>query len=782
MRDWRMRTKLAAVLVIPSLAFLALAGVQTGSLIAQATELNEFAAEVGVADEIGLLVHSLQQERDRTAGELAAPRPDGGVDAAGLAAAVSGFQIDVDDAAQRFRAAAAPLARGDVSWQVTYTRSVELIDQLPALRTAATGTAAPQTIFDSYSRMIDSLLGLLAEPSPGASRPELSQAVLRSVQIARVKEIGSRIRAYLYAAARRGIYTPDDLVVLADLRSQRIAALSDFRIDALPAQAAYYDDVSVTPPFVAGTRMEEATPSGTGRVLLDPDPWWTASQDRFGQLLIIEDRIFDDAADVAGDRSGEQLRRTLLVADPDPARAERRHLDVGGRRPVDRPVAARAAHARAPGRAGPAARGAGTTTRRRPERAGDRGVATGGALDGRDRRGRRGVRRGAPQRGQRRRRAGADAALRSTRCSSTSPAAARCWSSASWSCSTTWSARRATRTSSTTCSSSTTSPPACAATTTACWCSPAARPRGAGATRSRSPAVVLAAVAEIEHYPRVRHEAIDPVYVVGHAVADLVHLLAELLENATVFSPPHTPVQVTARGGEQGAIIEISDEGLGMSPAAIQDANDLLAAPPAADVAASERMGLFVVSHLAARHRVRVELRGVTRGVIAVVRLPAELIAATQSQLPYQPARPVLASVSAFAAGPSSARVGRDGPDYARAGAEYGSPYPQTGPAYTPTAPSPYGNGNGTGTVTGVPVSGVPVSGMPVSGVPMQPQTAQPGHLSVAPGLGIPVAGRQPGAAPAGRPSGAGANAGRRQQPAQAGERMVVAVGGTGRG
>ena len=83
------------------------------------------------------------------------------------------------------------------------------------------------------------------------------------------------------------------------------------------------------------------------------------------------------------------------------------------------------------------------------------------------------------------------------------------------------------------------------------------------------PAVVLAAVAEIEHYPRVRHEAIDPVHVVGHAVGDLVHLLAELLENATVFSPPHTPVQVTARGGERvGAIIEISDDGLGMSPAA----------------------------------------------------------------------------------------------------------------------------------------------------------------------------------------------------------------------
>ena len=136
---------------------------------------------------------------------------------------------------------------------------------------------------------------------------------------------------------------------------------------------------------------------------------------------------------------------------------------------------------------------------------------------------------------------------------------------------------------------------------------------GSEATRRWSdpvalPAVVLAAVAEIEQYPRVRHEAIDPVHVVGHAVADLVHLLAELLENATVFSPPDTSVQVTARGGErQGAIIEISRRGPGhVAGGPARRPTTLLAAPPAADVAASERMGLFVVSHLAARHGVRV--------------------------------------------------------------------------------------------------------------------------------------------------------------------------------
>src|ERR1700754_1877726 len=79
--DWRIRTKLIAVLMVPSLAFLLLAGFQARTLFTQANTLGEFSAQVGVADEIGGLVDAVQQERDRTAGELAAPgdatgRPD----------------------------------------------------------------------------------------------------------------------------------------------------------------------------------------------------------------------------------------------------------------------------------------------------------------------------------------------------------------------------------------------------------------------------------------------------------------------------------------------------------------------------------------------------------------------------------------------------------------------------------------------------------------------------------------------------------------------------------
>ena len=136
--------------------------------------------------------------------------------------------------------------------------------------------------------------------------------------------------------------------------------------------------------------------------------------------------------------------------------------------------------------------------------------------------------------------------------------------------------------------------------------------------------MLLAASAEIEQYQRVRHESVADLHVVGHAVGELVHLMAELLENATAFSRPDTACQVTARAEGGGALVEIADAGLGMSPTALAQANAVLAAPPAADVAAIERMGHFVVSHLAARHGVGVRLTPAGQGLVARIALPGD--------------------------------------------------------------------------------------------------------------------------------------------------------------
>jgi hypothetical protein len=119
----------------------------------------------------------------------------------------------------------------------------------------------------------------------------------------------------------------------------------------------------------------------------------------------------------------------------------------------------------------------------------------------------------------------------------------------------------------------------------------------------------------------------DSLHVVGHAAADLGHLLAELLDNATAFSAPHTAVLVSVRPSADGAVVEIVDEGIGIGADTLAELNALLARPAEVDVAASERMGLVVVSHLAARHGVRVRLVATESGVRAVVRLPATLLA-----------------------------------------------------------------------------------------------------------------------------------------------------------
>ncbi|MGH3734929.1 MAG: nitrate- and nitrite sensing domain-containing protein, partial [Micromonosporaceae bacterium] len=153
---------------------------------------------------------------------------------------------------------------------------------------------------------------------------------------------------------------------------------------------------------------------------------------------------------------------------------------------------------------------------------------------------------------------------------------------------------------------------------------------GADSTRvQREPAplsdVLRAAQSEVEQYVRIEFGIVDrDVEVAPHAVNDVVHLLAELFDNATSFSPPDTVVVVEARRAGDRAILQIEDRGIGISAEQLAELNSRLASPPLVDVAVSRMMGLVVVGRLAARHGVRVELRAARdRGTIADVILPA---------------------------------------------------------------------------------------------------------------------------------------------------------------
>ncbi|MDQ0989770.1 sensor histidine kinase [Streptomyces sp. V3I7] len=140
--------------------------------------------------------------------------------------------------------------------------------------------------------------------------------------------------------------------------------------------------------------------------------------------------------------------------------------------------------------------------------------------------------------------------------------------------------------------------------------------------------VVSSAVSEIEDYARVEIPPMPEVGIAADAVADVVHLIAELLENATAFSPPHT--QVTLRTGpvSGGFVLEIDDRGLGLDTDQLDDAHRALSGPDDFDPTRHDRLGLYVVGRLAARHGIQVTLReSPYGGTTAVVLLPPSVLA-----------------------------------------------------------------------------------------------------------------------------------------------------------
>ena len=144
--------------------------------------------------------------------------------------------------------------------------------------------------------------------------------------------------------------------------------------------------------------------------------------------------------------------------------------------------------------------------------------------------------------------------------------------------------------------------------------------------------VVRAAVGEVEDYSRVHVAALDDVYVLGNAAADVAHLLSELLDNATQFSAPGTRVEVIGRRKGGGYLLSVSDLGIGMTPPQLAESNELLAHPPVTGLTLSRSLGFIVVGRLAKRYGITVELTSAAvGGLTALVDLPPSLLTAPSS-------------------------------------------------------------------------------------------------------------------------------------------------------
>ncbi|WP_406730492.1 sensor histidine kinase [Streptomyces sp. NBC_01794] len=173
--------------------------------------------------------------------------------------------------------------------------------------------------------------------------------------------------------------------------------------------------------------------------------------------------------------------------------------------------------------------------------------------------------------------------------------------------------------------------------------------------------VLRSAIAEVEQYPRVK--LVPPIdgTLRGHAVADVIHLLAELVENATLFSAPHTQVLMRAQHVTAGLAVEVEDRGLGMPAAEQNKMNALLADPDQVNVAhmlQDGRIGLFVVSALARRHGIAVRLQtNIYGGVQAILVLPQGLLGAEPDGLPQSEAAAAHESANHLAAQPDAAQA-----------------------------------------------------------------------------------------------------------------------------
>ncbi|MER5428835.1 nitrate- and nitrite sensing domain-containing protein [Streptomyces sp. NPDC002588] len=258
--------------------------------------------------------------------------------------------------------------------------------------------------------------------------------------------------------------------------------------------------------------------------------------------------------------------------------------------------------------------------------------------------------------------------------------------------------------------------------------------------------VLRAAASEVEQYERIELASVPTTEVAGRVVNDLVHLLAELLENATSFSSPQTKVKVTGHALPDGRVlIEIHDTGIGLSPEDLAAINERLASPPTVDVSVSRRMGLFVVGRLSQRHGIRIQLRpSDSGGTTALVMLPVDVAQGGKKPQP-KPGQ------GGSAGGPAAAQAAAGAAAARRQSSQNG----QQGGALGAGAPA------GGGALGAGPGNG----GRLAAG--QGPRAALPGRDGGGRPGGQPPRGPQPPLPPQqGRPAPAGAGAGFGQAPA----------------
>ena len=720
LKNWRVRSRLLALIALPTLIAVILGGVRLVSSARSALGYQRVVALANLGGKITALAQTLEDERDTTVGYVAQGRPSGMAQV-----------VQQDYRYSDYRAGqVAPLARGIGGGYPAETRAqaaavVTGISGLSALRKAALSSKLPSlVIVQDYTRTIDDLLALDDGIAQGSGDPTLAGTVRELGLVSRMKEEASQQRAILNAALTRGQFLPGELNALEAAQAEEVSNLAVFNTSATVTQRQQYLD-TVTGSLVTRADNQEqnaislAGPAASGaggslrRDITSAGDWYGSMSDVIVRMRAVESNLIGAAISrSAALRSGAitsaaagsgavllvlliSVVFTALVVRSmvGPLRQLRTGaLDVAGVRlpemvrklgnsedgqvPADvDPIDVDSAD-----EIGEVARAFDQVHREALRLAANEALLRGNVnamFVNLSRRTQSLVERQLEvidelEQGE------ADSARLASLFKMDHFATRMRRNSENL----------------------------------------LVLAGHEGARRRSRPVPLLdvlrAAVSEIEQYARVHLEVQPGIAVHGQAVGDIVHLVSELVENATAFSPVETPVTLSGQmqnGG--GLLLEITDNGIGLSADEMAHANWRLDNPPVVDVAVSRRMGLFVVGRLAARNGIRVRLRpAADGGLTALIWLPDELVihealgTVPGSWSTVTGPQPVVSGHPDAPAGPQPVAGARaDGP--ASPEPIFGAPVAAAAPPHAPARP--------------IPVAAVPPQGRPPGAPPSQP-------------------------------------------------------------
>ncbi|MGW4643819.1 nitrate- and nitrite sensing domain-containing protein [Sphaerisporangium sp. NPDC004334] len=646
LRNWRVRTRLIALILVPTTVAVLLGGLRVATSIQSATEYERVRTVAEFVTTLSDLVHQLDLERDLTSRFVANGRR--GTQARLL---IREQQSDVDVAVQRVldRKSTVQQALGEVGKQ-EFSRVLDRLSELHTLRDIAVSSQLPPLpSLQKYDLVIDDLLAVFDETARGSTNETLGSSAAAFAALSRSAEQASRQRGLMLTALVVRAFDKNTLSAFQTAKSQQASELNSFLFLATPSQRqAYSDTVSGRQIDLAAAMVDRAlfiTQSGAVRSQTGGPPqpgsatldlidggndvqaWFDAASDGLNRMheaqRTLGRSIVDQAADLArADQSQAAvnigvvalLLILVLVITTVMARSlvsplrqlRREALEIAGRRlpemvqklresegnsgpPDVRPIGVGSTD-----EVGEVARAFDEVHREAIRLASDEAQLRSNVsamFVNLSRRTQTLVERqitlidGLEQGEQDDKRLGDlfrldHLATRMRRNSENLLVLAGQEP-----------ARR--------------------------WSQPVALLD-----------VTRASLSEVENYERVAMNVPGGVSIVGQAVNDVIHLLAELVENAISFSPRETRVSVTGNridGG--GVMISITDAGIGMTDEELAQTNWRLANPPVVDVSVSRRMGLFVVGRLALRNGIRVQLRRHdTGGLTAMVLLPESLM------------------------------------------------------------------------------------------------------------------------------------------------------------